>query len=314
MMKMLVLSGVGHCLSKSYKAVASAIEWKTYRLSLDFETECMTDRLISAQLYILTLLQKSTWSCVTTKVLLGRFENTYFLEATEANKLKVFGKDFIGWAKGEGEEESIWEDAEDSPEQRTPNAKELKETFKTPSKIKIQSLTLGALDRSFLVSDSGLDVLSNESSGLEGKGISIRFQDGGRSGGGSAHFSTPKKGMLIRGETNMMLLSPNKDGKSSVGGVSQLDIGTGKMVAEWKFEKDGTPITMRDVTNDSKGSQLYSGGSTFLGLDDNRLCRWDMRDRHGVVQQLGTPVSLNWSEGHQVQHSICCLLIAAILH
>jgi hypothetical protein len=97
----------------------------------------------------------------------------------------------------------------------------------------------------------------------------------------------------------MMLLSPLKDGKSNAGGVSQLDIGTGKMVAEWKFEKDGTPITMRDVTNDSKGSQLQSGGSTFLGLDDNRLCRWDMRDRHGVVQQLASPVSLSWAEGHQ---------------
>jgi len=113
-------------------------------------------------------------------------------------------------------------------------------------------------------------------------------------------FRTPKKGMLMRGESNMMLISPAKDGKSSAGGVSQLDIGTGKMVAEWKFEKDGTPITMRDVTNDSKGAQMYSGGSTFLGLDDNRLCRWDMRDSQGIVQQLASPAALTWTEGHQV--------------
>ncbi|KAL0360828.1 UNVERIFIED_CONTAM: protein CYPRO4 [Sesamum radiatum] len=40
---------------------------------------------------------------------------------------------------------------------------------------------------------------------------------------------------------------------------------------------------------------------TFLGLDDNRLCRWDMRDRRGMVQNIvneSTPV-LNWTQGHQ---------------
>ncbi|KAL5081226.1 hypothetical protein RYX36_009647 [Vicia faba] len=45
-------------------------------------------------------------------------------------------------------------------------------------------------------------------------------------------------------------------------------------------------ITMRDITNDSKSSQLHTSGSTFLGLDDNRLCMWDMRDRYGIVQDL----------------------------
>lgn len=42
-------------------------------------------------------------------------------------------------------------------------------------------------------------------------------------------------------------------------------------------------------------------GSTFLGWDDNRLCRWDMRDRNGIVQNIvdaSTPV-LNWTQGHQ---------------
>lgn len=229
-----------------------------------------------------------------------RFENTYFLKPTEANKVKVFGKDFMGWAKGEGEDESIWEDAEEVLEPPPTPSKALKQTFKTPSKVKVQSLTMGGLDHSYLVNDCGLDVLSNQASGLEGKNISISFQDGGKAGGGSSPFVTPKKGMLIRGETNMMLFSPSKDGKSNAGGVSQLDIGTGKMVADWKFEKDGAPITMKDVTNESKGAQLYSGGFTFLGLDDNRLCRWDMRDPNGVVQQLASPATLNWSEGHQV--------------
>lgn len=30
--------------------------------------------------------------------------------------------------------------------------------------------------------------------------------------------------------------------------------------------------------------------STFLGLDTNRLARWDMRDPHGVVQEMASPI------------------------
>lgn len=30
--------------------------------------------------------------------------------------------------------------------------------------------------------------------------------------------------------------------------------------------------------------------STFLGLDANRLARWDLRDPHGVVQEMASPV------------------------
>lgn len=240
----------------------------------------------------------ATFSCV------GRFENTYFLKPTEANKLKVFGKDFMGWAQGMEEDDSVWQDAaEVIPTPSKMRDTPLRETLKTPSKTNIQSFAMGGLDHSFLVNDYGLDVLSNRTNGLEGTGITIRFQDGGKppSSVGSNVFKTPKKGMLIKGESNMMLISPAKDGKSTAGGVSQFDIGTGQMVAEWKFEKDGTPITMRDVTNDSKGAQMYSGGATFLGLDDNRLCRWDMRDSQGIVQQLASPAALTWTEGHQVR-------------
>ncbi|KAI3766899.1 hypothetical protein L2E82_16978 [Cichorium intybus] len=65
-------------------------------------------------------------------------------------------------------------------------------------------------------------------------------------------------------------------GKPHTNGLHQFDIKTGKVVTEWKFAKDGTDITMRDVTNDSKGAQMDPSGSTFLGLDDNRLCRCQM--------------------------------------
>ncbi|KAL2346405.1 hypothetical protein Fmac_000405 [Flemingia macrophylla] len=194
------------------------------------------------------------------------FENTHGVEATDENKLRIYGKDFIVWAKPEAADDSMWEDAEEAfAKSPTPvkQSQDLHEEFEEASNGGIQSLALGALDNSFL------------------------------------------KTLLMRAETNMLLMSPMDGGKLHSTGLHQLDIETGKVVSEWKFGKDGTEITMRDITNDSKGAQLDPSGSTFLGLDDNRLCRWDMRDRNGMVQNLAdsgcdvnAPV-LNWAQGHQ---------------
>ncbi|GAB2225285.1 hypothetical protein Droror1_Dr00006076 [Drosera rotundifolia] len=231
------------------------------------------------------------------------FENTYGYEANEGNKVKVYGKDFVGWANPEAADESMWEDAEDSfrsPGVGTPvkGRQDLREEFEEVADGGgIQSLALGALDNSFLVSGSGIQVVRNFSHGIHGKGVYVNFGDEKR----SFADSTPKKALLMRGETNMMLMSPLNDGKPHTTGLHQLDIETGKIVTDWKFEKDGTDVTMRDIANDSKGAQLDPSGSTFLGLDNNRLCRWDMRDRHGIVQNIAsesTPV-LNWTQGHQ---------------
>lgn len=235
------------------------------------------------------------------------FENTYGVEATEANKIKVYGKDFIGWVKPEVADDSIWEDADDaflkSPDPTTPlrENQDLREEFEEAANGGIQSLALGALDNSFLVGDSGIQVVKNFTHGIHGKGVCVNFDHGNFRGGLSSVHSTPRKALLMKAETNMLLMSPMNGGKPHSTGLHHLDIETGKVVTEWKFEKDGTDITMRDITNDSKGAQLDPSGSTFLGLDDNRLCRWDMRDRNGMVQNLATsstPV-LNWTQGHQ---------------
>ncbi|KAJ7958152.1 protein CYPRO4 [Quillaja saponaria] len=235
------------------------------------------------------------------------FENTYGVEATEQNRLKIYGKDFIGWVKPEAADDSMWEDAEDSflksPGSSTPlrPSQDLREEFEEASNGGIQSLALGALDNSFLVGDSGIQVVKNFAHGIHGKGVFVNFDKGYQRGGSSLVQSTPKKALLMKAETNMLLMSPMDGQKLHSTGLHQLDIETGTMVTEWKFGKDGTNITMRDITNDSKGAQLDPSGSTFLGLDDNRLCRWDMRDRKGMVQDLATastPV-LNWNQGHQ---------------
>lgn len=241
------------------------------------------------------------------------FENVYGLVASDENKLKVYGKEFLGWVKPEAADDSMWEDAE-AGEWKSPPAKssvrrgnqdDLLEEFEEASTGGgIQSLALGALDNSFFVNDMGVQVVKNFSHGIHGKGVYVKFDSGGQKGSrisSSEGRSTPKKALLMRGESNMMLMSPLKEGKPRSTGLHQLDIETGKIVTEWKFEKDGTDITMRDITNDTKGSQLDPSESTFLGLDDNKLCQWDMRDKHGMVQNIASSNSpvLNWTQGHQ---------------
>ncbi|KAG9130308.1 hypothetical protein Leryth_004322 [Lithospermum erythrorhizon] len=238
------------------------------------------------------------------------FENVYGLEATDENKLKVYGKDFIGWVKPEENDDAMWEDAEEgmwkskSPTVRGRESDDLLEEFEEAASGGggIQSLALGALDNSFLVSDSGVQVVKNFKHGIHGKGVYVKFDDGGgKLGSSNLGKSTPKKALLMRGETNMMLMSPAKEGKQHANGLHQLDIETGKIVTQWNFEKNGVDISMRDITNDTKGSQLDPSESTFLGLDDNMLCQWDMRDRKGMVQSLANTSSpvLNWTQGHQ---------------
>ena len=221
------------------------------------------------------------------------FENVYGIECTEENKVKIFGKEFIGWVKPEAADDSVWEDAfaaDPSPSRRRDD---LMEEFEEAANGGVQTLTLGALDNSFMVNDAGVHVYRNFNRGIHGKGVAVKFA------GGDA---TPNKALLMRAETNMMLMSPLKDGKPHASKLHQLDIETGKIVTEWKFGKDGVDLTMRDITNDTKGSQLDPSESTFLGLDDNRLCQWDMRDRKGIVQNIATASSspvLHWSQGHQ---------------
>lgn len=233
----------------------------------------------------------------------GLFENTFGVEATDENRIKIFGKDFMAWAHPTEADDAIWEDAEEdlgkSPRMLTPikRSADLLEEYEEEATNGdgIQSLALGALDNSFLVGNSGIQVVKNLRHGIQGRGVSVKI--GSRSGG----FSTPSKALLTKAETNMLLMSPEITGRSQSTGLQQVDIETGKVVTEWKFKKDGADITMRDITNDSKGSQLDPSQSTFLGLDDNRLCRWDMRDKRGAVQDISSAASpvLEWAQGHQ---------------
>lgn len=276
------------------------------KVSTDMQLKMLGDQrrvdFVSKGVWALKFLSDEEYRNFVTQFQDCIFENVYGLPATEENKVKIYGKDFIGWINPDAADDSMWEDAVDdhTSAKTTPLRanQDLMEEFEEAANGGVHSLTLGALDNSFLVNDLGVQVFRNYHKGIHGKGICVSF-DNKRSGSSSVQ-STPKKAMLMRAETNMMLMSPLKDGNPHSTGIKQLDIETGKIVTEWKFGKDGTEITMKDITNDTKGSQLDPSESTFLGLDDNRLCQWDMRDKRGVVQSIGdeSPV-LNWTQGHQ---------------
>jgi hypothetical protein len=279
------------------------------RVSTDVQLKMFGDQrrvdFVSDGVWALKFFSDEEYRSFVTKFQDCLFENVYKLKATEQNKLKVYGKEFIGWIKPEEADDSMWEDAyadlEKSPNIATPirGNRELMEEFEEVANGGVQSLTLGALDNSFLVNDLGVQVYRNMNRGINGKGICVKFDGGDLNS--IVRKSTPQKGMLMRGETNMMLMSPMNQGKPHSSGLSQLDIETGKIVTEWKFGKDGADLKMRDITNDTKGSQLDPSESTFLGLDDNALCQWDTRDRRGIVQNIAmsdSPV-LNWTQGHQ---------------
>lgn len=284
------------------------------RVSTDLQMKFFGDQrrvdFVDSGVWALKFFTDEEYRKFVTKFQDNLFENVYGLRATEENKVKIYGKDFIGWMKPEESDDAMWEDADDgvwkTPDKRPVDFPErdsqdlLEEFEEAATGGGIQSLALGALDNSFLVSDSGVQVVKNFSHGIHGKGVYVKFDDK-KLGSSSGNSATPKKGLLMRGETNMMLMSPMKEAKSPSSGLHQLDIETGKIVTEWKFAKDGVDVTMKDITSDSKGSQLDPSESTFLGLDTNSLCQWDMRDRKGVVQKIAnaTPPVLHWTQGHQ---------------
>jgi hypothetical protein len=144
------------------------------------------------------------------------------------------------------------------------DTKEREEAYKTPSKQgrekdPIRGVRLGASDRSYLLHDDKISVLRNVHGGVQDTGLSFDspqvtfwcsaflrqhadahvlmlhtrlLQTGKASAGGRGSNLTPAKLLLMHRERQMNMLSP-QDGAS----VHQMDIETGKTVAEWSFKK-----------------------------------------------------------------------------
>jgi hypothetical protein len=219
------------------------------------------------------------------------FENTFKVDNDEGNRNKVFGKDsFLTLGKETEESRRQWADAADDEE--APDLAELKTPAKRGrEKDAILGVRLGAGGRSYMVQDKKIGVLRNVHGGVQDTGLSFnspsskrRGSSLGTPGDASGSGPTPSKLLLMHGERQMNMLSPEA-GSS----LYQMDIETGKTVAEWGFQKDGTDVSMKDLVNDTKGAQLDER-DTFLGVGTNRLVRWDQRAPEGIVQDMSSPI------------------------
>ncbi|KAF9626589.1 hypothetical protein IFM89_036104 [Coptis chinensis] len=127
------------------------------------------------------------------------FENVQGVVANEANKVKVYGKDFISTRRRNTE------------------------------------FGIGCLENSFLVGGSGVEVVKNFSDGIQGKGVYVKFDNGSsRFGSYFGHsVSTPKKTLLMRAEINTLHMnSTTSEVSSHSTGLHQLDIEMRRIVLE----------------------------------------------------------------------------------
>eukprot|EP00775_Hariotina_reticulata_P006643 gene6643-6868_t len=146
----------------------------------------------------------------------------------------------------------------------------------TPAKTgsPIEAMIIGGNTNSYLRRGATFDVMRNVEGGVE---------DAGEQG----------SVLLTNGESRMNMLSPGANTK-----LFHADVEYQKVVSEWTFQKDNVDIPQADIAHDRKAAQLEDNVNTMLGLDNNRLCRWDMRDPRGVVQEAGdaSPI-VQWTGG-----------------
>jgi len=162
----------------------------------------------------------------------------------------------------------------------------------------IHDVIVGGAERSYVVRGGEFDVMRNAEGGLEDTGLTFSLLPlatptraaGGAAGrapatpGGAAaaaRLTPPGKAILANRETRVNMLTPGDAARLLHG-----DIEYGKVVSEWRFGRDGAEVGQADIATESKSAQL-GDSSVFLGLDSNRLCKWDVRDRRGVVQSVG---------------------------
>ncbi|CAD7702486.1 unnamed protein product [Ostreobium quekettii] len=206
------------------------------------------------------------------------FENTYGVEDSRKNREAVLGADYAGRMYGEGEaEEMDWDEEEDGASVASDASLEKQRDGqraieKAGSPISLMKMGIGA--NSFYMAGPSVSVLRNMEGRVQDKAVSFSLESP------SGENITPVKAILAQGEKKMNIL-----GKERTSTVYNADIETGKVVAEWEFQKDGVDVPMKEITTEAKGAQA-DDRSTFLGLDTNRLCRWDLRDPHGVVQEM----------------------------
>lgn len=220
------------------------------------------------------------------------FQNTYGYQNDEQGRTKVLGADYADRMFNmdtvtQGSEPMDSEvDVYQTPEKMNERSAFQEDEEDDP----IMGVIMGANENSYLMKGAGkFDVLRNVvGGGVEDKCISFMLTPNTNKKGDVLNFTTPSRVLLTQGERKMNLLTPDHPNL-----LHHADVETGKIVSTFKFQKDTVDIPIKEIAHDDKGSQMEET-STFLGLDNNRLCRWDLRDKGGKVSEA--PVC-NWQDG-----------------
>ncbi|GLC70451.1 hypothetical protein PLESTF_000974900 [Pleodorina starrii] len=197
------------------------------------------------------------------------------------------------------------------------------DTYYTPEKLRekqakemakdedaINGIIMGAGENNYLVRGCRFDVLRNvEGGGVEDKHLSFMLTPPPGAACSTPSLSTrktrgtaakveadairagftPSKVLLTHGERRMNLLTPENRNI-----LHHADIEVGKIVSTFNFQKDSVDIPIVEIASEYKAAQTEDH-SQFLGLDQNRICRWDLRDKKGVVQ--ASPAVLDYVSG-----------------
>jgi len=219
------------------------------------------------------------------------FSNTYGVDNDETSRKKYLGEDYanVFFSKDIVDKvgEAMEEDTEEGPPSVTPTKMREQQALDEDEEGEeaIQGIVIGAMANNYLVRGRKFDVLRNIEGGVEDKGISFMLTPPpgtpkGRGIGGPSYGTpglTPSRVLLANMERRMNILTPENPHL-----VHHANIETGQIINTFTFNKDGADIPIQDIVHESKAGQMEES-NTFLGLDNNRLCRWDIRDPSGVV-------------------------------
>lgn len=230
--------------------------------------------------YALKFADEASWKSFLSDLQDKSFFNTYGVDNDEKGRAKVLGEDyssifFSSAANSAPMEEDIPSTSSPSAN-TTPSYRERSTQGEDKGEELISGIVIGALDRSYAVRGGQFDALRNVQGGVDDDVVSFKVTP--LKGAGAGTPFSPSKILMSHGEKRLNMLNaatPNR--------LFHADIEYQKVVSEWGFEKDSVEIPIQEISNDTKASQLEDV-NTFMGLDSNRLCRWDLRDPTGVVQ------------------------------
>ena len=193
---------------------------------------------------------------------------------------KDFGADYVDFAMGRGKAD---EEIESEPIQ-DPDAAghEYMDVDCEEAETRgISQVVMGAYNRSYVLDhDEGqISVYGNSVEGLKSTRLSVDLKAAMDK---YDSFQSPQKSLLMGSETKMAFLATPRTDSSR---IYQMDIEREQIIGTWGCRRDGVDIPMMDLTNEHRAAQLEDS-SVVLGLDSNRLARWDMRTADGAVQDV----------------------------